>query len=65
MTWKEIISIIINAIIALIGGMAFYIGTTMVVDELYRLNETIMIGISLMFVGVILILVFTRFDSKK
>lgn len=65
MTWKEIISIIINAIITLIGGIVFYIGTTMVVDELYRLNEAIMVGISLMLVGVILILVFTRFDSKK
>lgn len=65
MTWKEIISIIINTIIVVIGGIVFYIGTSIVIDELYRLNEAIMVGISLMFVGVILILVFTNFIFKE
>ena len=46
-------------------GIVFYIGTSIVIDELYRLNEAIMVGISLMFVGVILILVFTNFIFKE
>lgn len=64
MTWKEAISIIINTIIGFIGGIVFYVGTSIVINELYRLNEPIMVGISLMFVGAILILVFIKFISK-
>ena len=64
MTWKEAISIIINTIIAFIGGIVFYVGTNIVINELYRLNEPIMVGISLMFVGAILILIFIKFISK-
>lgn len=64
-TWKETISIIINTIIAFIGGIVFYVGTNIVIDELYRLNEPIMVGISLMIVGAILILVFIKFISKE
>lgn len=64
-TWKEAISIIINTIIAFIGGIVFYVGTNIVINELYRLNEPIMVGISLMFVGAILILIFIKFISKE
>lgn len=65
MTWKKIISIIINIIMTLIGGIVFCIGINMVINELYRLNEIIMTGISLMSVGTILILIFNRFISKE
>lgn len=65
MTWKEAIIIIINTIIAFIGGIVFYVGTNIVINELYRLNEPIMVGISLMIMGAILILVFIKFIAKE
>lgn len=64
MTWKEIISIIINTIIGFIGGIVLYAGTNIVINELYRLNEPLMVGISLMVMGAILILIFIKFISK-